>query len=211
MGMTIRKRVVLPAIATLAVLTAGGGVAWAAFEEERGLSSSQRDRAERAALAEVGSGRVLEAEADDEGGQRFYELEVVDRDGAAWDVLLDEEFEVVLADRDDERDDERDDDRDDDRGDAGEGAGDDDRVGDEPAEDRDGSATDEREDAAVSAADRERVGAAAAAAVQGGKAVDVDRGDRTGIAWEVEVVDGAGRDWDVTLDESLTVVDTVRD
>ncbi len=187
------KRVILPAIATVAVLTVGGGAAWAAYEDERGLAGGQRDRAEQAALAEVGGGRVLEAEADDEDGQRLYELEVVDTDGAEWDVVLDEEFAVVLADRDDDAD----------------------RAGDDANADvrddvRDDDGTD-ADDAPVSAADRDRVGAAAAAAVPGGTAVDVDRGDRAGVAWEVEVVDADGRDWDVTLDEQLTVVDTVRD
>lgn len=188
MAIATRKRIVLPAIAAVAVLTVGGGVAWAAFEDERPLMGSQRDRAEQAALAEVGSGRVLDVEADDEGGQRLYELEVVDADGAEWDVVLDEEFAVVLADKDDAG------------GDAGAAVAD--------AASDDSAAVD---DAPVSTADRERVEAAAAAAVPGGKAVDVDRGDRTGVAWEVEVVDGKGRDWDVTLDERLTVLDTVRD
>lgn len=200
MGISIRsKRVILPAIATIAVLTVGGGVAWAAYEDERGLGGGQRDRAEQAALAEVGGGRVLEAEADDEGGERLYELEVVDTDGVAWDVVLDEEFGVVLADRDDS-DDARDDARD-----AG------DTTGTETDGDSAGDAAGDADDLPVSAADRARVGAAAAAAVPGGRAVDVDRGDRTGVAWEVEVVDGKGQDWDVSLDAQLAVLDTVRD
>jgi hypothetical protein len=192
MATTIRKRIVIPAVATVAVLTVGGGVAWAAFDEDRALAGDQRDRAERAALAEVGSGRVLDADVDDEGGQRLYELEVVDAAGTEWDVVLDEEFAVVLADKDDARD----------ARDARDAAADD---------TADDAADDIADDAPVSAADRERVGAAAAAAVPGGKAVDVDRGDRSGVAWEAEVVDAKGRDWNVTLDESLTVLDSVRD
>lgn len=189
MGISIRsKRVILPAIATVAVLTAGGGVGWAAYEDERGLDGGQRDRAEQAALAEVGGGRVLEAEADDEGGERLYELEVVDTDGVAWDVVLDEKFSIVLADRED---------------------ADDARDNADDSADTDADA--DSDDVPVSAADRERVGAAAAAAVSGGKAVDVDRGDRAGVAWEVEVVDAKGRDWDVALDERLAVVSNVRD
>lgn len=195
MGINIRsKRILIPTLATAAVLVAGGGVAYAVLEDDEKLTGSQRDRAEQAALAEVDGGRVIEAEADDEGGQRQYELEVVDVDGVEWDIVLDENFDVVVADRDDA------DDRDDrdDRDDAGD-------ADDNDADDNDA------DDAPVSAADRERVGAAAAAAVPGGEVVDVDRGDAGGIAWEVEVVDGQGRDWDVTLDEQLTVLDTVRD
>ncbi len=187
-----RKRVILPAIATVAVL-AGGGAAWAAYADEKGLEGSQRDRAGQAALTEVGGGRVLEAEADDEGGERLYEVEVVDTDGVAWDVVLDEEFAVVLSDRDDA----------DDADDLSEGAHD---LRDDAADLR-GDA----DDAPVSAAERDRVGAAAAAAVPAGKVVDVDRGDQTGVAWEVEVVDGQGRHFDVTLDERLDVLATVRD
>lgn len=192
MAIKIRsKRVILPAIATVAVLAVGGGAAWAAFEDERGLSGSQRDRAEQAALAEVGGGRVLEAEADDEGGRRLYELEVADVDGASWDIVLDEKFAVVLADRD--------------------GSGDDrDGSGDDRDDTRDDEIRD-ADDAPVSAEDRTRVSAAAAAAVPDGKAVDVDRGDRAGVAWEVEVVDAQGRDWDVELDDQLAVVSSVRD
>lgn len=201
MGINIRsKRVLIPAIATTAVLAVGAGVAYAVVEDDRDLAGGQRDRAEQAALAEVGSGRVLDAEVDDEGGQRLYELEVVDAAGVEWDVVLDEEFGVVLADKDDVGDDRGDDD--------GDAARD---TDDTAADDADDTAADAAEDAPVSAADRERVGAAAAAAVPGGKAVDVDRGDRAGVAWEAEVVDGKGRDWDVTLDEQLTVLDTVRD
>lgn len=196
MAITLRKRIALPAIAALAVLTVGGGVAWAAFEDERALAGGQRERVEQAALAEVGGGRVLDAEADDEAGQRLYEVEVVDADGVEWDVVLDDELAVVLADREDDATSVvRDDDSDDVRGDDSDLADD----------------TADPEDAPVSAADRERVGAAAAAAVSGGKAIDVDRGDRAGIAWEVEVVDGRGRDWDVSLDDRLEVLDTVRD
>lgn len=186
MGITIRsKRILVPTLATAAVLVAGGGVAYAVLEDDEKLAGSQRDRAEQAALAEVDGGRVVEAEADDEGGQRQYELEVVDVDGVEWDIVLDESFEVVVADRDDDVDD-----------------------GDDDADDR-GDA--DADDAPVSAADRERAGAAAEAAVPGGEAVDVDHGDTAGVAWEVEVVDGQGRDWDVTLDEQLTVLDAVRD
>lgn len=190
MGIQIRrKRIIVPAIAAAAVLGIGG-VAWAVAENDERVTGSQADRAAEAALAEVGGGRVLETEADDEGGARHYELDVVDTAGTAWDIVLDEEFRVVVADRDD---------RDGDRDDAASG---DDAAAGESAN---------ADDQPVSAQEREKVGAAAAAAVPGGTAVDVDRSDDAGTAWEVEVRDAQGRDWDVTLDAELAVLDSVRD
>lgn len=192
MGIQIpRKRVIIPTVAAVAVLGIGGGVAWAVTENDERLTGSQSQRAEEAALAEVGGGRVLEAEVDDDGGNRHYELEVVDTEGTAWDVVLDEAFQVVVA-----AEDNRDDDRDDDRVDAAEDGADGSREADEQP---------------VTAEERQRVGAAAAGAVPGGKAVDVDRSDDAGTAWEVEVRDAQGRDWDVTLDAQLAVLDSVRD
>ncbi|HSX69279.1 PepSY domain-containing protein [Nocardioides sp.] len=200
MGIQIpRKRIIVPTIAAVAVLGIGGGVAWAVTENDERLTGSQGQRAEEAALAEVGGGRVLEAEVDDDGGNRHYELEVVDTEGTAWDVVLDEAFQVVVAaedDRDDDRYDDRDDGRYDDRADVANDGAEGSREADEQP---------------VTAEERQRVGAAAAGAVPGGKAVDVDRSDDAGTAWEVEVRDAQGRDWDVTLDAQLAVLDSVRD
>lgn len=199
MGIQIRrKRIIVPTIAAAAVLGLGG-VAWAVAENDERVTDSQTERATEAALAEVGGGRVLETEADDEGGARYYELDVVDAAGTAWDIVLDEEFQVVVADRDDRHGDH--DGRDDDR---------DDRDGD----DRDDTATGESaeaDDQPVTAEEREKVSAAAVAAVPGGTAIDVDRSDDAGVAWEVEVRDAQSRDWDVTLDAQLAVLDAVRD
>lgn len=203
------KRVIVPAVAALAIVGVGG-VAWAVVgDDDDRLTSGQRTDAGDAALAEVGSGRVLEVDVDDdtdEGGARVYEVEVVDSDGARWDVTLDDAFEVLVVDAD--RDDDRDDDSDD-RYDDGAAA---------PSGDPSSTAGNDTgtngtvdDDAPISEAERAEVAAAAEGAVEGGRAVDVDRSDDRGEAWEVEVVDATGVDWDVTLDADLAVLDSRRD
>lgn len=62
--------------------------------DERALTASERAQAGKAALAAVGSGTVLDAEASDDKGVS-YEVEVRAADNAEWDVDLDAEFAVV--------------------------------------------------------------------------------------------------------------------
>ncbi|MDF9718043.1 PepSY domain-containing protein [Nocardioides sp. ChNu-153] len=208
---TVRtKRVVVPTIAAIALVGAGG-LTWAAVAgDDDTLSDSQRTSAEEVALEEVGGGRVLDVDVDDEtdeSGVRVYELEVVDADGARWDVVLDEDFSVLTtaADRDEDH-------SDDDRGDRDDttGAGTTDAPG-AAGTDGAGSAAGVGDDAPIAEEERTRVVTAAEAAVEGGTAVDVDRSDDAGEAFEVEVVDVQGQDWDVTLDADLQVVAAVRD
>lgn len=183
--MTIRQSFTGKRIAIAAVAAAvvagGAGAAWAVVENDERITDDQRDRVHQAALDKVGGGQVLEAEADDEDGVRRYEVEVA-KDSQIWEVLLDENFAVLAATTGGDDDDAR----------ANAGA----------------ANTDE---APVSAEDRDRVGAAAAAAVAGGRALDVDRSDDAGEAWDVEVVDDQGQNWDVALDSELKVLSIVRD
>ncbi|WP_220794810.1 PepSY domain-containing protein [Nocardioides pelophilus] len=78
--------------------------------DDRALSPTERDRAERAALAETGGGTVTSTEADDGNG---YEVEVTRDDGTEVDVRLDQDFDVVSA-HTDGPDDDHDDDHDND-------------------------------------------------------------------------------------------------
>ncbi len=69
--------------------------------DDRALSVSERTRAERAALAEVGGGTVTELEASDDRGEA-YEVEVRGTDGRFWDLKLDSDFQVVRKSLDDD-------------------------------------------------------------------------------------------------------------
>jgi len=209
MSKVTSKRVLVPGIAVVAVLAAGG-IFWAVSGDGDDLSRDDRERAEAAAVEEVGSGRAVDADVDDdtdEGGSRLYDVEVVDADGLSWDVLLDEDFEVISS--------RADDDGRGDRGDDGQGSG----AGAVPSADPSASSstapgtapTGDADDQPISDEERAQVAAAAEAAVEGGTAVDVDRSDDAGEAFEVEVRDAQNQDWDVTLDADLGVISAVRD
>ncbi len=91
------KRTTIITAAFAAALTAGVvGAAAAAgagpfADDDTALTGEALDRASEAALAEVGSGEVTDAEADDGG----YEVEVRTDDGREIDVRLDGDFAVV--------------------------------------------------------------------------------------------------------------------
>lgn len=68
--------------------------------DDRALTASERTRAERAAIAEVGGGTVTELEASDDRGEA-YEVEVRATDGRSWDLKLDSDFQVVRKSLDD--------------------------------------------------------------------------------------------------------------
>jgi len=72
----------------------------------------------------------------------------------------------------------------------------------------DGAATAVIDDAPLTPAEARRVGAAAAAAVGGGTAVEIDRSDDPGEAYEVEVMTARG-EVDVALDDNLRRVENV--
>lgn len=175
-----RKRVVLPALATVAVLAVGGTV-WAASADD--VTGAERDRVAAAATKAAGGGEALEIEKADDPGEA-YEVEVRLADGTEVDVTLDGDLGVVATDRDD-RDDDRDD-RDDDRDDAGEAPDADDRV--------------------LGAAERTSAEKAALAAVGSGTVVDVDPSDDPGVAYEAEVRDAKGVEWEVDLAADFSVV-----
>ncbi|MDQ6526802.1 hypothetical protein RB608_24480 [Nocardioides sp. LHD-245] len=177
-----RKRVILPTLAAVAVIGAGG-VFWAASADD--VSGGERDRVAAAAVEAAGGGEAVDVEKSDDPGEA-YEVEVRLADGTEVDVTLDRDLRVVAEDRDDDRYDDGDDDRDDSTGvDA------DDRI--------------------LSDAERASAEQAALAAVGGGTVLDVDPSDDPGVAYEAEVRDTAGAEWDVDLDAAFAVVAKVAD
>lgn len=103
----MKKKNVIIGSAIAAVLVLGGtGVAVAVtepFDNDDQLTGSALERASKAALAEVGSGKVTDSEADDNG----YEVEVTLDNGRQVDVDLDDNFAVVRVDKDDDDSDDK--------------------------------------------------------------------------------------------------------
>jgi uncharacterized membrane protein YkoI len=161
-----RKRVVIPTLAAVAVLGAGGLVWSSAAADE--LTGDERDRASNAALEAVGEGKVTGTETDDEEGA--YEVEVTRPDGSQVDVHLDKDFQVLSQDVDDE--DGEDDDGDD---------------GDRDADDR--ALSDQERAAAEQAALAEVDGTVtdAEASDDPGEAYEVEVVTADGVEWTVEL------------------------
>jgi uncharacterized membrane protein YkoI len=78
----------------------GMGVAAASGGDEEPLTGSTLDKAEAAALAETGGGTVTETEAGDSGAA--YSVEVRLDDGTQVEVNLDENFNVIGQEPDDD-------------------------------------------------------------------------------------------------------------
>ena len=102
-----RRWKVVVGAATLAVATAAfSGFAIASDDDdgtEVPITGVELERATQAALDHLGEGVVTETEKGDE--ESLYEVEVTLEDGSQVDVQLDENFNVVSADPDDESED----------------------------------------------------------------------------------------------------------
>jgi uncharacterized membrane protein YkoI len=191
------KRVIISSAAAVAVLGIGG-VAWGATANAD-PAGTERDRVGAAATEAVGGGTAVDVETSDDHGEA-YEVEVRKDDGTEVDVALDKDLDVVAEERDgdddaDDRDDDRDDDRYDDR--------DDDR------DDRDD--TPEPDDRVLSDSERTAAADAGVEAVDGGTVTEVEASDDPGEAYEVDVRDKAGVEWDVELDADFGVLRKTRD
>jgi uncharacterized membrane protein YkoI len=118
--MTTKLEKVLITVAALAALALGGSaLAGAASggntaaqeehseagDESKALTGDAKTRAEKAALAETGGGKVNQTELDNENGAT-YEVEVAKTDGSQVDARLDDRFKVVVVEADGEKDDE---------------------------------------------------------------------------------------------------------
>ena len=98
--MTKLKKTLL-ILAGLAALALGGAALAGASSGDGKLSGTTYDRAEKAALAETGGGKVTDTERDNENGAT-YEVEVTKDGGGQVDVRLDDQFKVVAAEPDHE-------------------------------------------------------------------------------------------------------------
>ena len=100
-----RRIAIVIAGAGAAMVTAGTvGAARALSADDdtqaRPIPASELEQAEQAALAETGGGEVTETEVDDEESKD--EVEVTLDDGSQVDVQLDEDFQVVGSEGDDD-------------------------------------------------------------------------------------------------------------
>lgn len=98
--MTKKTRLIVGAVAAVAVIGAASGFAIAASGDEEPLRGNAYDRATAAALEHVGEGTVTETEAGDGGSA--YEVEVRRADGSQVEVQLDENFKVIGQEGDDD-------------------------------------------------------------------------------------------------------------
>jgi hypothetical protein len=108
-----RKLALIAAVA-LAIAAALGGIAIAGGvgDDDEPLTGSTLERATAAALAHTGGGTVVETESGDDGAA--YGVEIRLADGRVVEVELDESFDVIGEETDDDGPDEEDDGPDDD-------------------------------------------------------------------------------------------------
>jgi hypothetical protein len=102
-----RTKFIVGATAAVVVAAGGAGIAvagGAGDDDEAPITGDALDRASAAALEATGEGRVTETEVGDE--ESYYEVEVTLDDGSQVDVQLDEDFNVVGQEGDDESEDE---------------------------------------------------------------------------------------------------------
>ena len=106
--MATKLEKLLITVAALAALALGGAaLAGAASgdsetgDTSKAITGGAKMRAEKAALAETGGGKVNQTELDNENGAT-YEVEVTKPDGDTVDVRLDEQYRVVVIEGDGE-------------------------------------------------------------------------------------------------------------
>ena len=99
----MRGRMIKIGVGVVAVLAlAGGGVAWATGggDDDKPLTGPARERAITAALEHTRAGTVTETETGDDGAA--YGVEVRLDDGRQVEVELDENFNVIGQEQDDD-------------------------------------------------------------------------------------------------------------
>lgn len=101
----MRRKLLIAIAALVALAAASGGIAVAAGvgrDDDQPLTGTTLERATDAALAHTGGGEVTETELGDDGAA--YSVEVRLANGEQVEVNLDENFEVVGQERDDDGD-----------------------------------------------------------------------------------------------------------
>jgi flagellar biosynthesis/type III secretory pathway M-ring protein FliF/YscJ len=94
------RKVVVAIVGVVAALAIGAGVVWAGSSDDKPLQGNLYDRATEAALEHVGGGTVIETELGDDGAA--YGVEIRKDDGTVVEVNLDENFEVIGEEADDD-------------------------------------------------------------------------------------------------------------
>jgi hypothetical protein len=98
---TRQRKLLIAAVAALAVIGIGTGAVLAVGgDDDRPLRGSALDRATEAALEHVGGGRVIETEVGDDGAA--YGVEILRSDGSVVEVGLDQDFQVIATEGDDD-------------------------------------------------------------------------------------------------------------
>ncbi|WP_051570908.1 PepSY domain-containing protein [Cryptosporangium arvum] len=178
----LRSKRVLASTAVVAALAVGGGV-WATTASANDeVRGGDRDRVAEAAVEAAGGGTATDVETSDDRGEA-YEVEVRREDGTEVDVTLDKDLKVVTKETD--------------APDAGTAAA--------------PSGSPEADDRPLTPAEQASAEKAAVAAVPGSTVLDVDRGDRAGVAYEVEVRTTDNVEWNVDLDSAFAVVGKTAD
>jgi uncharacterized membrane protein YkoI len=103
----MRTRLTLAAVLVVAVLTAGIAIAAGGGDDDQPLTGSTLARATAAALEHTGGGTVIETEAGDDGAA--YGVEIRLAGGREVEVNLDEDFNVIGQENDDDTADEEED------------------------------------------------------------------------------------------------------
>lgn len=202
-----KTKIITASAITAGIVLGGAGIAYAVtdgFEGSDAVTGADLDRASKAAVKEIGGGKVIDAERDD----NRYELDVLGSDGVSYDVVLDDSFTVLSsrADGDDDRA----------RVSGGAGSGSASDSDDTAAEGSSGAAA--TPGASGPSVDKDdlvgdelaQASEAAIKAAGGGTVVDAERSDDADHRFEVEVRLEDGTEVDVDLDESFGVVRTQR-
>jgi hypothetical protein len=96
-----RKKLIVGSIVALAVIGGGTGIAIAnGLGDDEPLTGSTLEQATAAALEHTGGGMVIESEAGDDGAA--YGVEIRLDDGSVVEVALDENFNVIGQESDDD-------------------------------------------------------------------------------------------------------------
>lgn len=103
------RKIVVLAVLVLAVgaVSAGLAIAAGSGDDDQPLTGSSLERASAAALAHTGGGTVVETEVGDDGAA--YGVEIRLADGRQVEVNLDENFDVIGQEDDDDGANDRDD------------------------------------------------------------------------------------------------------
>lgn len=101
-----RKLMIVAGVAVLALAVGGGAIALNQSDSDQPISGDALEKAKEAAVDHTNGGRVTETEVGDEEG--YYEVEVTLENGRQVDVHLDENFNVIGDEADEELPDDND-------------------------------------------------------------------------------------------------------